>query len=155
MGKYLSIVAALLLSANAFAQDSIVFRNFKLVNTSYAATTRNDSFATKKYILINRSGDSLFLFQQLPLNVKNGKGEIYELGLTEIFTHLRIDSVYTIIYKTDEYGFLTSREYLKHRKIDFLFKKKSGASRSTYDPGNTLIIHKVVPVKAALKEAKP
>jgi hypothetical protein len=152
VAKYLSIIILVLTWTHSYSQDSLVFRHFTLLNTSYSADKiipRDDSFATKKYTLVNDAGDSLFLFQRLPLSMKNGEAKIYEMGLTETFTHLRTDSVYTIIFISDKYGSLKNTEYIKHRKIDFLLKGRDGISKSTYDTTNNLIIHKIV------RETKP
>jgi hypothetical protein len=143
------------LPANTFANDSIAFRHFKMLNTSYSTNkmmAADDSFATKKYTLVNDKGDSLFLFQRLPFSMTAGEAKIYEMGLTETFIHLRVDSIYTIIFTTDEYSSLKNREYLKHRKIDFSLKDKDGTTRSTFDTAYKLIIHKVVQEKTRYEQ---
>lgn len=116
-------------SQQIYSQDTLGFKNFILINHSFSAEkviAPKDSFATKKYTLINLKGDTLYMFQKLPLTIVHGEAKIYEMGLTELFIHLRKDSCYNIVYTKDKNDLLKSKLALNHVRVAFLYKKANG-----------------------------
>jgi hypothetical protein len=147
--KFTAVFFLLFASCYLNAQDSIVFKNFTLLQFSYSAAKTipsSDSFLTKQFTLANEEGDSLILFQKLPFQMVNGEVKVFDMGLTDQFIHLRKNSSYTIIFSKDKFGLLKNREYLSHRKIDFLYQNTKGAQLSSSDKSNPLILLSIIKI---------
>ncbi len=139
------LLYCLLFSLRVQSQEQVVFKNFILKDYSYATEkilNPEDTFAIKKYVLININSDTLYLFQKVALYKRNEQWNIFEGGLGNLFLNLRKDSCYTIFFESDKYGFIEGG-YLKNIQIDFLYTAKDGSVIIKSDKSKNLILHKI------------
>lgn len=125
--KMLCILTLLGLQIRAKSQDKKIFSRFTVKDIRFTAQSNTDTVVTKTYILTNRSGDSLFLFQQVPFKFKHGKGEIQAVPVTERFIYIQKDSCYSIGFHKDTSAYNDIYYYRKYNKVEFFFKEQNGS----------------------------
>lgn len=135
------------ISSCSSSQQPPSFKQFTLSSHSFSAEKNispNDSFMTKRYVLTNKEGDTLYLIQKVPFEVRNGNVKIYEVGLTERFVNLKEGNCYNITFQKDVNHLLSNPEYVKHRKVGFWFKSnKNNVTKDEFF--SNFILESIIP----------
>jgi hypothetical protein len=142
MKPFLTIIIYLIsFCAVTHAQDTIEFKNYRVLSDSLlpGIDVVKDSFLTKRYTLINETGDSLFLFQNLRCYIEKNVLTVLSLPPVDKDYYAEKGGCYCFTFVKDTITF-KDPWYRKYRNVDFLYKGKDGRTmQSTIQ--NHLIIY--------------